>query len=505
MYLTTTGSQNVAIGYNTVSEPTVLNDFNVYVGSKSGQNAATRGYGTLALGYGTMTGGTNSNSNIVIGYNAQIPYSEDHFMNIGDIIYARKGDGGTGGRDTVMIGAASYTQSYTPDFTVGVVGALSATGAIHSTDYIKFPNGSNVHSTYIGYQSGSGTTADRLNVGVGYQTLTSLNGSGALGNNAIGNGALDSLTSGDSNDALGQGAMAGMISGSNNISIGRDSMGSNTTGSGNVAIGTNALINGGNEPNNIAIGYDALANAGVGSNNIAIGKSTGDGGGSNGHFNVLVGGSAGPNMSGRGVVALGHGAATGTSATNDVIAIGYNAQPPGGSDYTMNIGDIIYGGQGSVAGNRKAVGINVIQPLTALDVKYENVASLAANRGGGSDIITFGNAGTGYADFILHQLRGASNWVPADANYTTMQGNLLGIAMGGGPDEGVLLKGYYNITLADDVTTWANGGPVYISTTAGKITEVAPTCITCCVRVVGYMTDTNNVIYFNPSTDFLTV
>ena len=54
--------------------------------------------------------------------------------------------GGIGGDRGVGIFTAKPTKELT------VVGSISGTGAIHSTNYIKFPNGSNVYSTYIGYQ-----------------------------------------------------------------------------------------------------------------------------------------------------------------------------------------------------------------------------------------------------------------------------------------------------------------------------------------------------------------
>ena len=76
--------------------------------------------------------------------------------------------------------------------------------------------------------------------------------------------------------------------------------------------------------------------------------------------------------------------------------------------------------------------------------------------------------------------------------------------MGAAPEAGILLKGYYNVTTADDITTWANGGPVYVSTSAGKVTEsIATHGAGDYIRLMGYMTTTANIIYFNPDNTFV--
>ena len=82
----------------------------------------------------------------------------------------------------------------------------------------------------------------------------------------------------------------------------------------------------------------------------------------------------------------------------------------------------------------------------------------------------------------------------------------MGIALGAAPSDGILLKGFYKINTADDVATWANGGQLYSSTVVGKITESTGSMGSGdYVRVVGYMTTTTNVIYFNPESTFIVV
>ena len=512
--LTTTasGSENTAIGYQSGAEVADLSHFNVLIGAHAGQNGASTYKGATFVGYGTATGATTSSSNIAIGYNAQIPYSEDHFMNIGDIIYARKGFNGAFGPDTILLGRDAYTSGVgIATYTVGVVGALSATGAIHSTDYIKFPNVS--ESMCIGYQCGTGATTELRNTAIGYQSMGLLGaGTDAYDNTAVGWKTMQFADSGGyRNTAVGTGALQFSDTGHDSTAIGARALHSHQISKHNTAVGSRAAFtsNDVNAIYNVMIGdYAAFTASNTGKNNTIIGSHAARLANDLGDYNVYIGTNSNNNATatGKGNVFIGNNTATGATTNNDVILLGYNAQPGAAVDHHMNLGDVIYASPGSTTGSsgRKAVGINVTEPLTALDVKYDNILTLASNRGGGSDIVTFGVAGAGYGTGVIVQLRGTDNWVAADADHITLQGNLIGIAMGAAPEAGILLKGYYNATSADDITTWANGGPVYVSTNAGKVTE----SLTShgggdYVRLVGYMTTVANIIYFNPDNTFV--
>tara|TARA_R110002012_G_scaffold26763_8_gene86749 strand:+ start:63333 stop:67955 length:4623 start_codon:yes stop_codon:yes gene_type:complete len=921
----TTGGRNVGIGYFVAANSTTLGGYNVYIGDVAANGVDNSGYGNVILGAGAATGGTPANSTIAVGYNAQIPYDDDFFMNIGDIIYARKGDAGTGGRDTVMIGAGSYTQSYTPDFTVGVVGALSATGAIHSTDYIKFPNPAK--SVYIGWKGNSGNTTNTQNTSlgfdsfgaglslidgaadntaIGFETLKSitnatsntavgsssqpevttgskntsvgdnsllqmvtgsdnvaigygaldeshgdrstavgsesmnstdngiqntglgyrslyLNNTGrdnvALGhgsmyggsvnahnyNTAVGAGSLSGITTGGCNVAVGNNAGAGITSplgkittGSNNVvigcqadikkgdgdnqtninntiftnwgtggntilthspidpikthdvyangdiiikptsglilsastlgttiegpirtkdpltfsntiigemavkydtkasttqqntvvgyqslsnpaftgsilnttlgyktlsgtttsrentAIGANSQQSNTTGGFNTAVGSSALLNNQTGAYNVAIGGDALKGVASNSNsqNVSIGHESGLSI-TTGNANVFLGYQAGRTLtSGTNNICIGAGTnavdAAGTrqinignviygrdvANTGAINSIGIGTTTPGapgnspaipftvngaisgttrlylggataangnwidgtqggsGNDLYINsandveiiatdditleatgrvefteknaaspsmaidlndvsgqafienysgnevIGinastrrlyflwqgaipatqqtwisgnesnggeiDLTIGSSNDVIFSATSIGMGTTLPKTKLDVHHDPTGLV--NNTGGGEVVTFGSAGADYAAGFLVQLRGASNWVKADADDTTQQGSLLGIALGAAPSDGILLKGFYKINTADDVTTWTNGGQLYVSVTDGKITESTGSMGSGdYVRVVGYMTTTTNVIYFNPESTYLVV
>ena len=104
---------------------------------------------------------------------------------------------------------------------------------------------------------------------------------------------------------------------------------------------------------------------------------------------------------------------------------------------------------------------------------------------------------------------GSSGWVQADADATTTSIGLLGIVVDSNSGNDFLVKGIYNTNIVDG-TTPAIGDPVYVSTTAGRVTVDAPTAASDVVRCCGHIIDTwasgrttYYKIYFNPSPDFI--
>lgn len=106
--------------------------------------------------------------------------------------------------------------------------------------------------------------------GAGNRTLTVAT---AVGNTAVGKGALASITEGTYNIAVGAGALDSNTTGSKNIAIGFEALGLNTTGVDNVAIGDNALTVCTTGLNNVAIGLNALDSLTNGVSNVAIGNN----------------------------------------------------------------------------------------------------------------------------------------------------------------------------------------------------------------------------------------
>jgi len=436
---------------------------------------------------------------------------------IGGSALVIRGDAAGIGPGGVTKGIGIFTP--TPNKEVTIVGGLSATGAIHSTNYLKFPD-QLVKSTYIGYAAGSGGTTDIENTAVGYQALQDLNGSGAYENTAVGYLAGASIRGNSDFRNTFMGAEAGAMAGTgsdassnsfDNTFVGSHSFRNNSQGYSNTGLGRWAMYwFNTNQSGNVAVGDRAMMATRSGAHNVSVGKDSGGGALCQhwGHSNISIGSYVGNNSvngdnSGR--VFIGHGIGTAATQVNDVIAIGYNAQPRN-YEFMMNIGNSIYGMDRYGAGARKNIGINKISAHTALDVVHDQIPSIGENTGGGYDIVTFGDAGVGFEKGYLVQLRGAANWVKADADHTSLQGNLLGIALGNEVVDGILLKGYFKINAADDVAAFSAGQQLYVSTTEGKITDsLASHSTGDYVRVVGNMTSTENVIYFNPDNTFVVI
>jgi len=130
---------------------------------------------------------------------------------------------------------------------------------------------------------------------------------------------------------------------------------------------------------------------------------------------------------------------------------------------------------------------------------------------GYGEIVYFGHGPGGDGNNVavgrLYYLKNDGNWTLAQANAVANGGKeLLGIAMGDGePDVvGMLIRGFFHLH-ADRLTgTFDEGIPLYIcETTAGCINVAAPGSAGEFVRLVGYATDSSEVIYFNPSNDWV--
>ncbi len=189
------------------------------------------------------------------------------------------------------------------------------------------------------------------NIFLGSSGNTTLTPAVAVANIGIGNGALDSLTTGVGNTAIGVGTLNVNTTGRGNIAIGGVALGANTSGSHNIGLGYHALTANTTASNNIAIGDHSLETNIIGTENIAIG------------INALNANTADSN-----------------------IAIGYNAlnlNMTGGSNVAIAPAAL----QANTTGaNNIAIGITALFANTTAD---NNVAigalAMAANTTGGSN------------------------------------------------------------------------------------------------------------------------
>ena len=147
------------------------------------------------------------------------------------------------------------------------------------------------------------------------------------------------------------------------------------------------------------------------------------------------------------------------------------------------------------------VGIGQGTPLVALDVA-QNPTGLSDDTGGG-EVLKFGSGSLTAGKLYYLHTDGA--WTLTDANAVASGASqLLGIALGTSPTtHGMLIRGFFDV--ASYLTgTFVQGGAVYVSeTTTGNIDVAAPAGGSDYVRIVGYGTTTANVIYFNPSNNWV--
>ena len=114
--------------------------------------------------------------------------------------------------------------------------------------------------------------------------------------------------------------------------------------------------------------------------------------------------------------------------------------------------------------------------------------------GHGSGATTQGN---------LYTLKHDGTWSGADADNVTLSSGLLAISLGTDPDvDGMLIRGM--ITFDSDMGTL--GDKLYVSATAGGITNTAPSSSGQVVRVIGYVLDsTDGQIYFGPDNSWVEI
>jgi hypothetical protein len=179
--------------------------------------------------------------------------------------------------------------------------------------------------SYVPYTGATGA----VNLGAFDLTVNSIRvgkGAGAVATNtALGNGALNSNTTGGNNTAIGYLSLISNTTGVNNTSVGKESLYTNTTGGNNVANGYQALNKNTTGGDNTAIGNFALSNNTTASSNIAVGgyalfnNTTGTYNTSLG-FQVNINNTTGSN-----ITAIGFQANTSNTTGNDNTAIGYQS------------------------------------------------------------------------------------------------------------------------------------------------------------------------------------
>jgi hypothetical protein len=153
---------------------------------------------------------------------------------------------------------------------------------------------------------------------IGQFTILAVPGGPLKDNTAVGQQALQFITTGNDNTALGSITLSGNTTGRFNTAVGALALELNSTGSSNTAVGNAALQGPSSGENNTAIGVLAMSNSNNGSENVAIGvKALMNG--FDGNNNIAIGNSAALNVSGSNNIDIGN---TGGSTDNGVVRIG---------------------------------------------------------------------------------------------------------------------------------------------------------------------------------------
>ncbi len=142
------------------------------------------------------------------------------------------------------------------------------------------------------------------------------------------------------------------------------------------------------------------------------------------------------------------------------------------------------------------IDLNITGALKGSSLIFSPSAAPAYN----GEIVKFGT-GTLTAG-QLYYLNSSGVWTLANATAAASSTGMLGIAVGASPTtDGLLVKGY----AVNEAYTQSTGSIIYIATTAGSITETAPSASTQVVRVVGYKTSLANTIYLTPDPTWVTL
>lgn len=97
-------------------------------------------------------------------------------------------------------------------------------------------------------------------------------------------------------------------------------------------------------------------------------------------------------------------------------------------------------------------------------------------------------------------LGSGGKWLLTDASATGTADKMLGICLDGGVDNDTTTVALAGSFVRDDTWNWTTiGGAIYLSETAGALTQTAPTTTDAVVRVVGYATSADT-LWFMPET-----
>ena len=241
---------------------------------------------------------------------------------------------------------------------------------------------------------------------------------------------------------------------------------------GHVTLGGNLTASGSVSGN----GLTSFADLEVGGGDIALGN------GQDGTFSITN--AAGTNTAGRSLtISAGNGTGTGAPGLMTL-----KVPKPGTS------GDVVH------------TSVTIVECMPEGMNVHWNQAHNSANDTGVGDIVYFGTGTTTAGK--MYYLHSGSGWSDASCTLAASGGiGILGIAIGTNPaSNGMLVRGFYDVHSYLS-GTFTVGRPVYLTgappAAGGKVGINQPSGSGEIVRIVGHCTTTANVIYFNPSSEYI--
>lgn len=275
----TTSSHNIALGYETLksntlstnnvaigpSALTVFNPspvgtdyYNVAIGTNS-MFDLVHGKQNIALGLSSMNTITTGAFNICIGNSISLPDNTSNIIALGNSISSA--DITSTSTPKLYMPKTLTTMTYV-DPTIRLMGFNTSNGHIGPLDAAYSAGATSLDGLTDASMTGT------FNIRLGSKFPNTVVGGY---NFAVGDVALNALTSGYNNIALGRNSLWLNTTGYDNFSAGAYNMLQNTTGYSNISIGNNALRTNTTGAYNIAIGFSALFNNTIGVKNVCLG------------------------------------------------------------------------------------------------------------------------------------------------------------------------------------------------------------------------------------------